>query len=512
LIYKMFFIPHVFSERNDYGVSLLGFAKDETFWGALFSQEAALYKFIIKFFSQIFNGISLDFIANFHILLSFINCFVIFLLVLLLFKDKIIASYSALFYIISPIIFIISLTEDYTNIALFFSFQAILFLIVYFSNKSLSFLYFSIVSSILAIYSRPEYVVFAFLFIFFILLFKNNFKQGDFKKILLFYSLLVIPRVFQTILIFISKIPSDPGINSLLVNPGDGVLVTLFKHLFVFTNNFRDNLFQLFELKTLMGWFIIIFLLTLFSIKLKKFKKQILFFFLYLIVFFLYYSYFHNQGFVYGYKYLSSLVFPLAVFAGIGFSVLHDKFSLAGKVLFIFIFSYSMLAVSPIMKNKISFKTYFNNNASIDIAIINKEYDLFQDNENKINCNGLFINNGRVSLLDSALPIRKKNIINADFGKDPLASIKEFFKENNNRPMYISQGSRAFIYEPPLINGVFSPSCFISMDPDGFEAVINEYFDIDKVIFSFYTDDNFRVNNYFHIFLYQVSLKKEFRI
>jgi len=514
LIYKIFSISHIFSSRGDYGVWILGGAKIETLWSALRSTDAALYSFLIKLFSSVFHGISFNFMVNFDIWLSFINCFAIFVLVYSLFKDKTTASLAAFFYIISPIIFVFSLTEDFTNLAIFFSIQAICFLAIYFSNKNIHFLFLAIASSILAACSRPEYGIFAVLFIIFLLMFNNVLSKNKLYSILLLYLLLIFPRFIQTFFALMARTErGDAPINGALVNSSDNFFIILYKHLFVFRNNLDGGIHRLLEPHTLMGIFIAFFIIIFFIKKYReRFKKQLFFFGLYVIIFFVYYLYFHNEGFSTGYKYFSSLVFPVAVLAAAGGSALHSFLPTISKLILLLIFSYSMLAVSPAMKNKYDFAQYYSRNANSKIfntapsanTAPDVEYKLFLENRKKINVDeGLFIVNAQLSIAHSALPIREKNIISAPVGEKKWSDfIKKLSKRDTGKPIYISQGARAFAFQSPIINGAFSQSCYILVDPLVFEKMIEEYFNIDEKIFSFYTKGSE------HIFLYKISLKK----
>lgn len=486
LFYKLFFIPRIFSRGGDFGIWILGMAKSNTIEQILFSPRSPVYFFIIKLFSKIFGGIDYNFIANFNIILSFINVFSIFLLVWILFKDKIIAIIASLFYAISPIIFVLSQTEDYTNLAIFFSIQALLFAAIYIYKKRISFLWLALAASILAIGSRPEYIVFAVLFILFLWLFV---KKTTRHYLIVVYILFILPLGIIALGHFINNAPMEFPIHGQVIRSDHLISDLITSHYNIFVGNLFKNLSALLNLYTLMGLFLAMAVLIIFFKIYKEYKQEILFFILYLLIFFLYYAILHNEGMYYDYRYIASLVIPIVILAAVGTKSLFVFKPKLTLLLLISIVSFSLYATFPNLENKFNFyyyDYYVPNNEIYEEYLIWRAHRDEIDLQEDVN----FIANGNRTFFFSAFPIKEKNICCVSTKNELINKIRN---SRSDRTIYVSQGIWGF--------GSLRPSYYEVIEANEFEKTIKELLTLDKEIFSYYIEEH-------HVFLYKMSVKE----
>lgn len=492
LFYKIFLIPHFFSSRGDFGIWILGtMARQGNLINNLQDWKSPTYSFILKLFSKLFGGIDFNFVVNFNIILSFISIFCIFLLTWFLFKDKLIASIASLFYAISPIIFIFSLNEDYSNPAIFFSIQALLFAVIYVYKKRISFLWLAIAASILAIGCRPGYIIFAIIFILFLWLLAKKFLGHRLWLYTISYILLVFPR-FVAVYLFFNNTVNDTSIHgSQPISPEHTFIDTFSVHSNLFIDNLSRNLLMLLDFKTLMGIFFLLIILIFISPAFKKYKKPILFFAFYCLFFFLLYSFFHDEGVV-RYKYLSSLVFPVAVLAAVGLRQLRIVMpKLPFSLLIILIAFYSFYATSFIVDNKFGFSRYGLDSRSFTLYKEYMEYRSLKDDLREEEDNAIFIANGKRTFLYSAIPIEGDKIYIAYSKKQLEKLIKKIEPE---KTIYVSQGMCGF--------GEFQFGYPYVIKDIEFEKIIKKSLNLNKVMFSYYNIDKH------HVFLYKMSVKE----
>lgn len=332
LIWRLFFIPHVYSSRSDYGVWLIGTAKSMTWSQLLGTKRAPVYFGIIKFFNHLLDGIGFNFMVCFDIFLFFSSVFFLFLLARSLFQNKTTAYATAIFYAFSPIYFYFSLTEDYTITAIFFAIQALFFAAFYrFNIQDKSFLLASMSSSILAAGSRPEYIFFPYLILVFFLVFNKKIKK--YYYYLLGFFLFLIPRTLSSTSLFLKTAQSDTLVHHQTYPQKGGPIKYLFKvlggHHKLFLDNLSRNIQAFLNLETLTGLFTllsIISLLFFFKKRKKQTKKIIVFFLVFFVLVFLYYAYLHDEGFSSNFKYLSSAVLPLTILAGYGMGEIYKRY------------------------------------------------------------------------------------------------------------------------------------------------------------------------------------------
>jgi len=511
LVYKLFFIDFVFCGRQEFGVWILGMAKIQTPWEALFSERSPVYFFIIKLLSFIADGVGLVFIEHFNAVLSFLSAFFVYWIVRQLFRDKTAAGFAAVLYALSPILFIFSLTEDYTNPALFFALQALFFVCLYIRQpKQDSFLLLAIVSSVLAVGSRPEYIFFDFLFVLFLVLFLHSIK----KKHLLIYGVFLIPKLTVAILMYLKAGMYDAALHGKTFTMSNGLFVYIMQlishHWHLFWQNLEGNIQAVTNLNTLAGAYLLLALFAYFWYRQtgseRGGKRGVLFFAVFLTAFFLYYSYLHKDGVMKTFKYISTLIVPLSVLAGLGLSYLSAKPKIRYLALAVVLVmaGYSLYVTSPAThahfgdlrdSQDASFNYYFERPPALESEFrkynslsFRNRYDRLlgvrQDSDIDLGRDNIFISNGHMSMLFS-VPVSQHVEIVRNAGD--FYEILPVKADN----IYVSQGLIGF-KEMNLGSG------FRHMSADHFEQMVNKHFQIEEKLVSF------RENGH-HVFLYKCS-------
>lgn len=508
LIYKLFFIPNIVF-RESFGIWIIGMAKSHGLFEVLFTARSPVYFFIINFFSYTLDGISFVFVSHFNIILFFISVFYVYWIVDLLLKNKWVSFLSGSFYALAPPTFIHSLTEGYTNPALFFAIQALFFIVLYKEKKEISFFLMAATSSFLAVGSRPEYIIFDVIFLAFLYFFVEKIKLKHY----LLYLIAFLPKFFIAINLYLSQVSSDKFLaGKTFVYNGDIVsyIIKLLNYrIYGFIDRMPDNLLALINPLSLMGLFL--FFSLMFFFKWNKlsliWKKTYLFFGFYFLAFFFYYSFLHMLGVSEGnYKYLASLVFPLTVMAAMGIFVLFsEKNKIYYYFLICFILFYSFWVCTPLTFDKNFFiwesvpkldKKHFNGLMCPYLDFNKREqmdykewqrYNSLDFSELDSNKNNFFISNGARSFL-YVLPLKDK--IYPVFSIQELSQVLSGLKEGDN--IYISQGVRGFWGK--------QDSSFRAVNSKNFENYIKNNLVIEEEFFSYYEEEH-------HVFLYKARKK-----
>lgn len=491
LAYKLFWLPHTFSSRGSFGAGLLWRAKSIPLADS--TQLGFVYSAVIKFFSFICHGIDFDFVVNLNIFLTFFSVFFIYLFIWLLFEDKIIAFFSSVFFAICPVVFIFSLTEDYTVLALFFSFFS-LFLAAAFCrspNKTGLFLL-AAVASFLAIGARQEYIIFALIFLAFVAIFiapviknKRFFHFG-----LVLYSIFLLPLFLMALRIFTRNAGSnDLLVHRYLIRGNYFFRDILVNHLKIFILNLEQNIKAISSFDTLMGFFLLLALVAVWR-GWKEYGKPVGFFIFYFLIFFFYYAILHNEGLFNSYKYLASLVFPLAVLAAVGAKHIFSFYPQTTIIVVIIASVFSLYSVSLGPAGGFRFYHYFYPSSPVDAAAY-KEYLLLKKEQNEFRAtkNALFLSNGKNTLLFSAASVDNYKIKGLGREADFQQTLKA---ASSSTVIYVSQGIWGFGSRVDLLSNAISP--------EKFEELIRKYLNVEKEFFSFFADGH-------KIFLYKTSLK-----
>lgn len=508
LLYKLFLTEHYFTSRREFGMWILSLAKMPPWRDILTHHRAPVNFAITKFFSGLFQGVGYEFMVGLHAIFAFVNAICIYWIGRIFFQNKKIGIISSIFYLSSFSIFSFSLTVDYTNTAIFFAIQAIFFGALYYQKRNLIFLIPGIAASILAIGARPEYIIFGFIFFVFLAFFAVERK----KIILSTYSLLLLPKIIDSFHVFIQETSNDPymhGETYTTPNILQRSFAMLSGHFQIFISNLGQNLGTLLNFFTLTGVFSLLFLFGVLLYAINNFrkkeslkhKKPILFFALYLLILFFFYSLFHAEGLFNGFKYISSLIPPLVVLAAIATVKLNKLIPLSDIFIPGIIFAYFLafllipttkgMPLNPpslyLIKESTPQKTEYEKYRSLSYK--NRPYKFFYNKNADIETgeSNYFISNSLRTMLYT-MPFNKK-VHHIQSKRELEDSIKRI---NPGSTIYISQGEVGFKQSGYHVDG------FKAMDPKKFEKEILKQLQLEEKLISYYLKD-------LHVYLYKMK-------
>ncbi len=319
LLYKLLFLVGEFSSRQDYGVWIIGVLAKSATWKEIFlDQRSPVYFFIIKALSFLGGGVSFEAVVVFNVFLSFLSAFFVYSIALHLFKDRTSAFLACLLVIISPVLFIFSLTEDYTNPALFFSIQALFFACLTAETRDNRHIWPAMTCAVLAAGCRPEYVVFGFLFLFFLFLFVKGLRKFHYVV----YSLFFFPKFLAAVNMYLETGLDDPNIHDAVFRfAGLGMYVgeIFFGHARLFVRCLPANIGEVLNPFTLMGVYLFFaFLAGTGAVRERRHLRAAGYLGGFFVILFFFYSFLHREGVAGSFKYMSSLVPPLALLAAHG--------------------------------------------------------------------------------------------------------------------------------------------------------------------------------------------------
>ncbi len=513
-LYGLFFVPKTFSGRGDFGVWLTSTQNTKNWQEIIANIRCPVYLWRNKLFSEILGGISYEFIVALNFIGFFLSVFLLYLLIRNLTKNEKSAYAGSFFYLISPVVFAFSMTEDYALPALFFSILSLFFASLQIKTKNYLFFFPAIASALLSAGSRIEYIIFPYFLIFFYLLFLKK----EWKKIycyLLFFFLLLLPRTISVLGMYFSGAQFDEALHtktyeyegnffSYIYNVITGASSFLEKNIteaVSIITNFRD----------LTGFFFFLGIISFIILIRKKnffYRKIAIFFGFHFLFLFFFYNYFHTVGGIGGYRYLITVITPLIILSGIGFGfLLKNKsflFYFCLQIIFCFVF---LTALFPLTFQKHA-DLFFDNRLKYLITLgrqtAKKEYKEYkklsyennisrflQDKESFDISRGektYFIINGTRTFLH-VMPIAGNFICvekNSDIEKIlPLISKKD--------KVYASQSGIGFTSEQIIDN-------YKIIDPIVFEEKIFKFFKLEKELVSYKEDKH-------HIFLYKIEKK-----
>lgn len=484
LIYKIT-LPLVNSSRSDYGAWIIGMARQGGFIDAILSNRSPVYFFIIKIYSFLVSGASYELVVYLNIFFSFVSIFCVYLIVKYLFnKDT--AVFATAFYALSPINFVFSLNEDYSNPAVFFAVLTFFFATVYIKKEHTIFLIISVLTALMSIGSRPEYIIFFVLYLLYILWFAPMSRN---QKIMfgIIFVLLILPWGVIKVENYSSSITYDPWIHSGFAGEDQSLFRTIMDHSQIFMKNFVLNIRAIFKIKTLMGVYLLFVPFVLYSKDFKKYYKYLVYFFVYYILIFFYYAYLHNEGLYESYKYIISLIFPLVVLSAFGLSALYAKNKLLPSAVLILLCLYVPFIVSPLGNKYIKLNRF---DYSDRIQEFDVEYELFKKSLKSLDeRNAIFIPNGGITYFYSATTINDNKIFPV-YDKNDLLKV---LKDNSNADnIYISQGTWGF--------GDYKPD-YYEAEVGWFWDEMLKYLDIKEELISFEGSGKNKV------FLYKTGFK-----
>ncbi|MFW6009265.1 MAG: glycosyltransferase family 39 protein [archaeon] len=508
----MFLIPKNFSARSAFGSWQMGMSNLSSWSNLLADVRAPVYLWRTKFLSFLLDGVSYDFIANLNFIGFFIGVFLIYILVKNLTENKKAALASSLFYLLNPIIFFFSLTQDYALPALFFMLLSLCFLSIKIDSEDYFFLLPAFSSALLAAGSRVEYIFFPFLLILFILILsKKNELKSNLLYIFLFF-LAIIPRTISSLSMYFIDAQHDTFLHARTYNYSKNIFSYVIKVIIGTSDYFLKNIEVAWNVLTNPYNLNLIFLILgvisiLFSIrKDKKLKKVIFLFsasFLFLIF---YYCYFHAVEGIQPYRYTITVLTPLLIVAGIGFgTILKRKEIIYYSLLeILFLFTFITLLFPLTLPNKGEFfidqelkqnsqnqptkneylkykKLSYENNIS---RLFNTDFDIEKGE------NTYFISNGSRHFIHG-MPVSGNFIVISSEN-----NLTKFLKRDfqNEDKIYIIQSELGI--RTTKING------FRGISPKIFEEKIKDLFVVKKRFISYY-------NKGHHVFFFEVKPKND---
>ncbi len=504
-----FLVPKNFSGRGEFGVWLMSIMNLSDWRSLLMDARAPIYHLRNRFFTDLFGGISYEFIAGLNFFGFFISIFLIYVLVKNFTKNNKAAYACSLFFLANPIIYTFSLTEDYSLLALFFMILSFFFLSIQFDTDDSLFLIPAGASALLATGSRVEYIFLPYLLIlFYLFLIKARSYKVRFTHIFLFLIFL-IPRTIPTVGMYFADAQHDVALHGRTYqyegNPITYMIQIIIGASEFFMNNIGRALQTLSNYQNLTLILIILALFTIFfSLKKEKNDRRVIFFFFFQFLFLIfYYAFFHAVGGISAYRYMITILTPLIIVAGIGFAYILQKKDLLfyGGLQILIIFSfvtvlfplafrdYSNLIVDRQLSHFVNYdhdqvrrEYYSYKNLSYENRIsglIQNEFDVSVGN------NTYFITNGERNLLH-AMPVDGQFIAINDV--DQLKIVARMIPDN--AVIYLSQSEMGFTSH--MIDG------YIAADPENFENELKRIFNVEEVLVSYEVDGH-------HAFLYRAT-------
>ncbi|MFW6025215.1 MAG: glycosyltransferase family 39 protein [Candidatus Woesearchaeota archaeon] len=520
-LWGLFFVPKNFSSRGEFGVWFFSEANLQS-WGELLRNiRTPIYYWRTKLLSELLGGISYEFIANLNFITFIFGSLLIYIIVKNIIQNDKAAYAASLFFIINPILFTFSFTEDYAILALFFSLLSLFFASIQIDSGDDIFLLLAMASALLSAGSRVEYIFFPFLFILFYFLFifkKEKSNKLQFGSLLLFL-VIIIPRTISTLIMYFGDIGHDPGLSKTAPeysgNPIKYVFEVLGSNYTYFIKNIREAWGYVTNPYNLTLLFFILGLSSLFLLlknknkaKLKKAVVFFLFSFFFLVIF---YSYLHAELGMGGYRYRITIFTPLIISAGISFGLFlkNKPIIFYSGLHLIFIISFittlfplgiengSSLMIDEGLKELTQYnyeETRREYNKYKSLTYENKIYNILNKKEPDVPTGerGYFITNGTRNVLHSMpingnfIAIRSRDELTASKLAKKLSEVKEGDK------IYVSQSEMGFTSNQ--IDG------YHYVDPDIFEKKIKLLFDIKREIISYQHEGH-------HAFLYEVVKK-----
>ena len=512
LIWGLFAVPKNFSGRGEFGVWMMSRMNLSSWSELLLDVRAPIYHLRNKLFSEILDGISYEFVASLNFLGFFISVILIYILVKNLTKNEKSAYASSLFFLISPIIFTFSLTEDYALLALFFMILSLFFASLRIDSGDSFFLIPAMSSALLAAGSRVEYIFFPYIFILFYLIFIREKSYKPHLARLLTFILFILPRTVATAGMYFADAQHDVALHGTTYKYEGSPLSYIFEiiigssHFFI--QNIKDVLPVLSNPYNLTGIFLILGILALFSLFFKKKtnptkNKLVIFLSLQFLFIVFYYSYFHAVGGIRAYRYMVTVITPLIILAGIGFSFLFGKrdvlFYSGLQIITFFVFITVLFPLGFRDNTNLMIDNDLKMFVTHDHDQVRREYYTYKDleYENKITRlfnkkfdvssgeNSYFITNSERNLLHS-MPV------NGNFfpvrSAENLEKIVQLIPPESN--VYASQSEMGFTSH--MIDG------YKAADPEEFEKEIKNLFEIEKELVSYEIKGH-------HAFLYKLN-------
>jgi len=393
--------------------------------------------------------------------LSVINAFLIvfqmllvYLILKLLLNNNRLAFLASLLFIFYPNNLLIGRAPDYAFAGQIFGTFSLFTLLLFVKYKDRLLLFWSLAILSLSLFLRIEMIFWLPFYLF--LLWRNldDEQIRKIKNIINVFLLLSLPLMLATIIcFFISPTGSisDVSFYNLRLTSGWNLLqqITNYYH-FVIDRNLAFNLSYLIFAIPLF-W---ITPLALVFFRDKKIWDYILYFFFFWAII----TVFHCNERIDSYEFLSYLIVPLVILAGLvigHLSKIHKYGWLASAALVLFLIIFGFKLYQPAW--------FFTDNVTI---FWNNEYQLIEKHLGQINNDSVIITNDKISLISSVVNKKNEKIVQAL--PDITKQIKELKNKYNN--VFVIQGS---------LNA--SRPSISTFEANQFEKIIKDNFNLEVV-------------------------------
>lgn len=385
----------------------------------------------------------------------------VFMLSYLIFNDERVSLLSSFLFAVSPVLAIISASDSYTLMAVLFSSITLTFLFMFIRTRKFYFYVSSLFMMICTIQMRPDYIVFAFLFLATCLIYRECFR---YRRIYIFTAGLLAVNVylFWVICNYVLEIfLYDIYFTGVALDSENLLLSIVFNSARLFSGNIAGNVLSFLTADKTIVFLSFFAVAGCFYLYRKDSRKELLFLLSYFVLFFLSYSCFHREGFIYsGLKYIPSALPPVLFLAASGILFLINK-AKGQRIL-------SIILVALIAAHSIYNISLYNMN------IVNEpryqEYSYILENARDVDTGCSVIYTGRPTLFKNAFNFgyRKYIEINNTY------SLEAFISENHEGCFYVYSGYYSYLEdETERITRLYNNTLFTRL---------SEEFEMERII------------------------------
>lgn len=316
----------------------------------------------------------------------------VFFLAQLIFKNEGVSLLTSFLSAASPVLAIISVSESYTVMALLFSVISLSLLFMFIRSGEFPFYVAGLLMMICAIQVRPDYIVFALVFLAACIVYRDMLKG---RRVYAFtagflalnaYLFWVIYRYFYVIFLF------DRVFAGAEMDAGSPVASIFLNSSRLFSGNIVSNVVSFLTVSPVASFLSFFATFGILFLWRKGRKGELAFMLSYFLLFFFSYSCFHSEGFFSsGLKYIPSPLLPLILMASYGVFLLLDRtreqrmFAASFVVFFIGLSVYSIHAHNMGVVQDPSYQEYhylMENLSEVNVScylISEWEYPIFRD-------------------------------------------------------------------------------------------------------------------------------------
>ncbi|MDE0553003.1 MAG: glycosyltransferase family 39 protein [Candidatus Poribacteria bacterium] len=398
-VYRMFLIEHV-GLRVELGDWFIESAEEISIfkYNMIKSTKSMGLPIILSILFR-FCDPTLTNLSHFNIIIGTLSILLIFSLAYLLLDNENIALISSLFLALSPLHIVESVGPEYSIAAIFFTLLTLNLLVMFIDNERWIFLLMSILTLIITVVTRGEYIIVVILsFLALLFMSKKKYHWSIYPIICLFF-LLLLPYLIWLMHIYLSGFWLD--------NPNLHYSGTIFSKIIQVTfSDLLQNIFIPFYRDDILSFNFILFE-TGVILGLNKHKRPVLFISAYYLLFFIAANTGHvSEGLGAAFKYYLNLVPAICLLAATGvyeglrlFSKKMIRISVA-SLLIVFFFLQFFKGIGAARYDNDGGYAYHKH----------QEILALKAHVSEIDRTAYFILSG-VSIIDSALGIKNSNII-----------------------------------------------------------------------------------------------------